>query len=57
MYVLIMSHRPLRENPGPIVASMQRNSFLETGAKSAVELTATGQTIELCYDLLSVWCI
>ena len=57
MYVLIMSHRPLRENPRPIVASMQRNSFLETGAKSAVELTAAGQTIELCYDLLSVWCI
>ena len=54
MYVLIMSRRPLRENPHPIVASMQRNSFLETGAKSTVALTATGQTMELCYELLTL---
>ena len=42
LYILIMSRTRFRVNPHSIVAWISRNSLLETGAKSEVEVTATG---------------
>ena len=43
LHVLTMSRTRFRVNPHSIVALMSRNSFLETGAKSEVQVTATGR--------------
>ena len=42
MYILIMSRTRFRVTPHSIIARMFRNSLLETGAISEVEVTATG---------------
>ena len=42
LYVLVMSRTRFRVNPRSIVAGMIRNSLLETGVKSEVQVTATG---------------
>ena len=42
LHVLIMSCTRFRVNPHSIVAWMSRNSLLEVGAKSEVQVTATG---------------
>ena len=42
LYVFVMSHIRFRVNPYSVVARTSRNSLLEVGMKSEVQVTATG---------------